>query len=407
MVIAIAWRNIWRNKLRSLVVILAVTLGICGGVFSTAFMKGMVDQRIESAIENEVSHIQLHHPDFRQEDKLTQFIPGADQKTDSLYEIKGVKAASNRLSTNCMITAAGTGSGILLNGIFPEDESRVTNIHKQIVEGSYFKDVPQRIKPLVIGDELADKLNVKIKSRIVVQFADIHGNPISLGFRVTGIYNTDNSEFDKMHVFANYQDLQAAMGVPEGVGHEIAVLLEDNNLLEEKKAQTASLFQQQQVSSWKDISPELSYLNDVMGQYMYIIIVIILLALLFGIVNTMLMAVLERVKELGMLMAIGMNRKRIFFMIMMESVFLAITGGITGILAGYGITEILGSTGIDLSLYAEGLAAMGWEPVVYPAIELETLAGVTGLVILTGIISAIYPALKALRLNPAESIRTE
>ncbi|MCF8331865.1 MAG: ABC transporter permease [Bacteroidales bacterium] len=407
MVIAIAWRNIWRNKLRSLVVIIAITLGIFAGVFSTAFMKGMVDQRIESAIENEVSHIQLHHPDFRQEDKLKQFIPEAGQKTDSLYEIEGIEAASNRLSSNCMITAAGTGSGVLLNGIHPEDESRVTNIHTKIVEGSYFEDIPKRIKPLVIGNDLADKLNVKIKSRIVVQFADVHGNPVSLGFRVTGIYNTDNSVFDKMHVFTRYQDLQSAMGVPEGAGHEIAVLLKDNELLEEVKTQTASLFKQQEVSSWKDISPELSYLNDVMGQYMYVIIVIILLALLFGIINTMLMAVLERVKELGMLMAIGMNRKRVFFMIMMESVFLAVTGGITGILAGYGITEIFGSTGIDLSIYAEGMAAMGWEPVVYPAVELETLAGVTGLVILTGIISAIYPALKALKLNPAESIRTE
>lgn len=306
-----------------------------------------------------------------------------------------------------MITAAGTGSGVLLTGVNPGLEKQVTNIHEQLVEGTYFKDIPARVKPMVIGKDLAEKLNARLKSRIVVQFADTAGNPVSLGFRVMGIYETDNSGFDNMHVFTRYEDLIDGMGLPQGAGHEIAVLLNDDAALQMADDKISAMFSRQEVSTWQDLSPELSYLNDMMSQYMYVIIIVILLALLFGIINTMLMAVLERVKELGMLMAIGMNRKRVFMMIMMESVFLAVTGGIVGILLGYGITVLFGHVGIDLSLYAQGLEALGWSTMIYPSIGLDTLAGVTGLVILTGIISAIYPAIKALRLNPAESIRTE
>ncbi|MFO8055527.1 MAG: FtsX-like permease family protein [Bacteroidales bacterium] len=407
MIIPVAWRNVWRNRLRSLVVIIAISLGIFAGVFATSFMKGMVDQRIQSAIQTEVSHLQIHHPDFQQEDKLLQFIPDAHSKVDRLEQLSYVESASNRLSINCMITAAGTGSGVTLSAINPEKEKRITNIHENIVKGTYFQDIPKRVKPIVIGQKLADKLNVKIKSRIVIQFADTAGNPVSLGFRLMGIYQTHNSQFDMRQVFVHSKDLRKATALPENAGHEIAVLLKDNDYLDASGKQIAAMFPDQKVSTWKEISPELNYLNDVMGQYMYIIIVIILLALLFGIVNTMLMAVLERIKELGMLMAIGMNRRRIFLMIMMESVFLAVVGGITGIALGYGMTEIFGQTGIDLSMYATGLGAIGWSPVVYPDIEFSTLISVTGLVILTGIISAIYPAVKALQLNPADSIRTE
>jgi ABC-type lipoprotein release transport system permease subunit len=390
-----------------MVVIIAVILGISAGVFSTAFMKGMTDQRIESAIENEVSHLQVHHPDYLQEDKLEQFIPAAGQKIKSLRENSEIAGISNRLKVRCMITAAGTGSGVLLSGIDPEHEKQVTDIHEHMVNGSYFEDVPGRVQPLVIGQKLAEKLNAKLKSRIVIRFADVHGNPVSIGFRVTGIYKTDNTGFDKMNVYARYDDLQPSMGIPDGAGHEVAVYLHNSESVETVESMLEDTFEEQQVSTWREVSPELSYLSDMMDQYMYVIVVVILLALLFGIINTMLMAVLERIKELGMLMAIGMNRRRVFSMIMLESVFLTLTGGLAGILLAWVLVMITGNTGIDISMYGTGLEAMGWSKVVYPSIDAGTLAGMTGLVILTGIVSAIYPALKALRLNPAESIRTE
>ncbi|MFO7874014.1 MAG: FtsX-like permease family protein [Bacteroidales bacterium] len=407
MIIPIAWRNVWRNKLRSLVVIIAITLGIFAGVFATAFMKGMADHRINSAIESETSHMQLHHKDYRQKDKLALYIPAADKKLEKIRSLNEVKSASNRLKVDCMISAAGTASGAKVLGIHPEEEKKVTDIHGNIVKGSYFEDIPDRVKPLVLGKKMAEKLNAQLRSRIVINLTNIHGNPTSAGFRVTGIYDTDNANYDGLHAFVRYQDLLEATGMKQGIGHEIAVYLKHNDQVQPVQRKLRKMFQQTEVATWKELSPDLSYLSSVMDQYTYIIIIIILLALCFGIINTMLMAVLERVKELGMLMAIGMNRRRVFLMIMTESVLLSLTGGVSGILIGWAITRLTGATGIDMSMYAEGLQAMGWSTIIYPDIGIDTLIRITFLVIVTGILSSIYPAIKALKLNPADSLRTE
>jgi ABC-type antimicrobial peptide transport system permease subunit len=130
-------------------------------------------------------------------------------------------------------------------------------------------------------------------------------------------------------------------------------------------------------------------------------------ALAFGIVNTMLMAVLERTKELGMLTAIGMNRRKVFSMIMLESVFLSITGGIGGMIVGWVVILLTARNGINFLQYAEGMEALGYSAHVFPQISAVFFIMMAVMVVLTGILSSVYPAMKALRLNPVEAIRTE
>jgi ABC-type antimicrobial peptide transport system permease subunit len=134
---------------------------------------------------------------------------------------------------------------------------------------------------------------------------------------------------------------------------------------------------------------------------------IILAALAFGIINTMLMVVMERTRELGTLTAIGMNKKKVFSMIMLESVFLSLIGGVTGMVLSYLNILVTSKTGIDLSQYSEGFGALGYSAKVYPQISAGFFVIVTVLIIITGVISSIYPAQKALKLNPLEAIRTE
>lgn len=143
-----------------------------------------------------------------------------------------------------------------------------------------------------------------------------------------------------------------------------------------------------------------------MNQYMYIFLIVILIALCFGIINTMMMVIMERVHELGMLMAIGMNRLRVFTMIMLETVFLSLTGGITGIIIGYAVTKYFETAGINLFFWKEAFAEIGFSALVYPVIDSKTMIVTAILVIMAGIISALYPAYKALKLNPSEAIRT-
>lgn len=159
--------------------------------------------------------------------------------------------------------------------------------------------------------------------------------------------------------------------------------------------------------TWREIAPDAAMIADIMDVYYFIIMAIIFLALAFGIINTMLMAIMERIKELGMLMAIGMSKKKVFRMIMLETVFLTLCGSVVGMLLGAILLKITGHTGLDFSSVGEGFEAVGFAAVVYPNIEWGFFFAIIVLVIIVGVLSSIAPARKALKLKPIDALRTE
>ena len=236
---------------------------------------------------------------------------------------------------------------------------------------------------------------------------DKNGDLSVKGYRVSGIYQTTNTSFDEMVLFVRYDDLKSQLDLGDNLAHEIAISIQNGENAPQVKNSILTLSNNNIMQTWKELNPEMSLLTDSMDQYLYIFILIILLALCFGIINTMLMSVLERTKEIGMLMAVGMNKRRIFMMIMLESVLLTISGGFVGIAIGVWITRIFETKAIDLSMFSEGLEKYGYASQIYTSLKPDYILIITLLVIATGLISAIYPARKALKLNPAEATRTE
>jgi putative ABC transport system permease protein len=255
---------------------------------------------------------------------------------------------------------------------------------------------------------LTDKaLDYRIRNRVQITISDMEGNPIQGIFRVCGIYKTTNTGFDQTTVFVNAGELAKLYGGDDILTHEIAILLnniDDAGIVREKLSPISG---GNSVRTWKELAPDAAMMNDFMMMYYFIFIGIIMLALAFGIINTMLMAILERTKELGMLMAIGMNRRRIFKMIMLETVFLTVVGAVAGILSGWAIVGVLGKTGIHFTGWGEGFEAIGFAARVYPVVTPEFFMFTTIMVVTTAIISSIWPARKALKLNPVEALRTE
>ena len=247
----------------------------------------------------------------------------------------------------------------------------------------------------------------RLRAKITVTTQNMQGDLVLLAFRVKGIYKTTDGMFNAMVAFVNEDALKKELGLGKDDFHEIAILSTNEEkgveLAEKLKAKLSGY----SVMSWKEISPELSYYSEFMNLMDYIFICIFLLALSFGIINTMLMSVLERVKELGMLMAVGMNKQRVLSMSMLEAIFLTLTGAIVGMIFSALAVTSLSHTGINLSMWAEGLEAIGYASIIYPYVPVDIFIGVTLLVILTGILSSIWPARKALRLNPVEALRTE
>ncbi len=402
MLAQLAWKNIWRNKIRSLVVITSVMLGIWAGTFIMSYVFGMMEQRLADAIENEISHIQIHHPDYDRDNDPAFVIPDSQQLTDLLDENK-VKSYSTRVLAFGMINSASTSAGGKLIGVDPAQENKLTNISQFIATGAFLEQTDKN--KIVIGQRLADKLKVKIRSKVVLTFQDVDKNIVAGAFRIKGIYKSYNSALEDLNIYLNDKDLSQLLGSGQNY-HEVALLLNDSQEVDEYGAHLASRHRGLRIETWKELSPELNLMIETMDQSMIIFLIIILVALSFGIVNTMLMAVLERVREIGMLMAIGMNRTRLFAMISLETIFMVMIATPVGLLLAFSTIEYLGTYGLDLSaIYAEGYAQYGFKSFIYPTLSGDYYLRIVVLVFLTAILSSIYPALTALRLNPVTAIR--
>ncbi len=401
----IAWRNIWRNRQRSIVMIIAIAAGLWGGLVATSIMVGLVSKRFETGIEQHVSHIQVNHPEFLIDRNVEFYINEWEELKHYLDDHPEIVAFSGRTLVNAMLATANLTSGVQVIGIDPEMEAMTSSIDKNITEGSYFEEDLRN--PLLIGQRLAEKVKARTGSRIVLTFQDMDNELTSATFRVAGIFQTANSVWDEHNVFVLQDDINEYIGYT-GQVNAINILLDDHRLSGDFAERMKEAFPAMEVRMWAEVAPELAFLNEMAGFMMYIILTIILLALAFGLLNTMLMSVFERIRELGMLMAIGMNKRKLFSMIMLETVFLALSGAAAGMLVAWATVKTLGRSGIDLTVIGgDSLADLGFDAMVHPQLDLASYAGLTVLVMVCAVLTAIYPALKALRLQPAEAVKED
>ncbi|MCX7986802.1 MAG: FtsX-like permease family protein [Bacteroidales bacterium] len=403
--IRLAWKNIWRNPTRSLIILVAIAIGVISGSVFTAFYNGMIYQRIDDAIANETSNIQIHAPSYLENKEITDTIANIHKILPLLDTITTLKSYSLRFKTMSMLSSANNNSGIVLIGIDPIQEKKTTNIWKHIVQGQYLSS--EKKNTLLIGEKLANKLKIKLRSKVVLTLQDTKGNLISAAFRVSGIYNTGNTGFDERVVYATWHDIKNLFPDSTLLIHEIAIALQNDKHTSNYAEKLKISLPFADVKTWKELYPEVGLMADYTQYLQLIYMTIIFLALSFGIINTMLMAVMERTRELGMLMAIGMKRTKIFQMITYETIMLMGSGTIVGLFLTYIIIQILSTTGINLASFAKGLNQMGLSAMVYPVLTLREYLQTIELVLVAGFLSSLIPARRALKLTPSEALRKQ
>ena len=401
--IKISWRNIWRNKLRSLVVIFSIVFGLLGGIIIIAMSYGLNEERMNNAVDTYLSHIQIHNILFSEDYNIKHTINNLDIIEKAINEDDRVVSYSKRIVLNGMLSNSNGSYGIQVKGIDPEEEVKVTNTYEKIIDGEYFKS--KRDNTILVGKKLADKLNLNLKSKVVITFQDENYELTSLLYRVEGIFRSGNSRYDEMNVFVKNKSIIKNLPGFKGY-HEMPILLNDIDLRGEVKKDLIPLSSDNIVEGWDDISKELAYANEMLSAVLYIFMMIILSGLSFGVVNTMLMAILERRKEIGMLMSIGMNRYKIFMMISFETIFLSLIALPFGLLTSYMIVDYYSVVGIDLSVVEAGLENFGVGTRLYFKVPNEEYFNVSLMVFVISIFSSVFPSIRALKINPVEATKT-
>jgi ABC-type lipoprotein release transport system permease subunit len=358
---------------------------------------------MDTAINTYLADIQIHDKEYSKEYSLSDTISNIQYLEEKLKTDHRIKSYSKRAVINGMLSNSTGSYGVNVLGIDPESEIKVTNVYSKLIEGDYFES--ERLNTMIVGKKLANKLNLKLRSKVVIAFQDVNGDITSLLFRVEGIFKSGNGMFDDYNVFVKNNSIFSNMPDLNGY-HEIPILTTDENATQSLKFDLQKIDNSLEVKSWDEIAVELAYANKMLSSFLYIFMLIVLSGLSFGIINTMLMAILERKKEIGMLMSIGMTKIYIFLMICFETVFLSLVAIPFSLMITYFTVDYFSVTGIDLSIVGSGLENFGVGTILYLKLPIEYYLNLSLLVILISSISSIFPAIRALKINPAEATKS-
>ena len=400
-VLRLAWRNLWRNLRRTTIMLAAVVVGVWAMIFMIALMRGMVDDMLLDGIRSLPGHVQIHHPAFRDDPTINNLLPTPDENLIAVLNDSQVVAWSTRVRVPAVVMSERDSRGVTLIGIDPVAEAPLSFVADDMAEGRFLESTEDA--GLILGRRLVERLETEVGKRVVVMTQDPENEIADRGFRIVGVYEAQVASTEEAYAFAGRGTLQSMLGIGEQVS-EVAVLGADYREVEALYQRIdAAAGDRAEVLPWYELDRYLSSMLGMMDGFVLVWIVVIFLALSFGLVNTLVMAVFERVREIGLMMALGMRPAVILGQIVAESLMLLGIGLLIGdILAWATIQPLRG--GIDISVVGDGMEMMGVGNVLTPSLRASDVVLATIVVLVLGFFASLSPAVRASRYHPVEAI---
>ena len=402
----IGWRNLWRNKRRSLVVITSIALGIFAMMFSMALMNGLNNQMVENTISTSLGHIAFQRTGFQDDMKLQNSLDLSENAIQSLEQTPGILAYAPRIQLEGMIRSSEASRGVLIIGIDPEKEKSVSGIAGYLLpdQGGTFL-LNRGDRELLISKTLAEKLDLRVGDKAVILFQDIDREISGAALTVRGLYRSPIDSFDKYVIYTGMDNLAKMAGIGNRISR-VVIRTENRDAVDPVAAHLRAAVPDPgiEILTWKDMAPNLLSAVALFDAMMYIFFAIIFTTVVFSIANVLIMAVMERFHEIGVMKSIGTRPVWIGAMVVFEAVNLALAGLIAGVVPGLLLVGALSVTGIDFSFYMESVRVWGTGAVVYPSIKPMDV-WVSALIVMgTTLTAAVYPAVKAARIKPLEAL---
>ena len=397
----LAWRNLWRNHRRTIIMLSAISIGVWAMIFMTALTQGMVNQMVRDGISVLPGHVQIHHPDYRDDPNINNLIPMPDSELSAKLASTGFDQWATRIRVPAVISSERETRGITLLGIDPERERDLSFIDYDDVDGRFLEGADDI--GIVIGRKLARTLDTEVGKRVVVMSQDPDNEIADRGFRVVGLFGAKIESLEETYIFGGKETIQTLLKVGDHVTEAVAMGDDYRNVEPVYEAVLAIVDNGVVVNRWTDLNSYLGTMLRVMDGFVLIWVIVIFLALSFGLVNTLVMAVFERVREIGLMLALGMKPSSILGQIIIESMMLLVIGlAIGNILAFATIVPL--KSGIDLSTVAKGLEMMGASSILYPELRSEDVILANSVVLILGFVASLSPAWRASRYQPIEAI---
>ncbi len=397
----LAWRNLWRNHRRTLIMLAAIGIGVWAMIFMTALTQGMVNEMVKDGISALPGHVQVHHPNYRDDPNINNLIPTPDAELRAQFAAAGFEQWATRIKVPAVITSERESRGVTLLGIDPANERDLTFVDYDDVDGRFLENAADN--GVVIGRKLADTLDTDVGKRIVLMSQDPDNDIADRGFRVVGLFGANMQSFEENYVFAGKETIQKLLKVGDYVTEAVAMGDDYRNVDPVYDKVLAIVDGGVVVNRWTELDSYLGTMLAVMDGFVLIWVIVIFLALSFGLVNTLVMAVFERIREIGLMLALGMRPSSILGQIIIESMMLLVIGLALGnVLAWASIAPLKG--GIDISIVAEGMEMMGVASVLYPQLRLEDVILANVVVLTLGFLASLSPAWRASRYQPIEAI---
>ena len=400
-IVKLAWRNLWRNHRRTIVMLSAISIGAWAMIFMTSLVRGMVNEMLRDGIRALPGHVQVHHPDYRDDPSIENLMHATSEELAISLLASGIEHFSARVRVPAVISSERESRGVILLGVDPEREAAIKAIGSRVTEGRPLADVGD--SGVIIGRRLAEKLETEVGKRIVLMSQDPDNEVADRGFRVVGLYEANLEIQEEAFVFSGRTTIQQMLGIGDFVS-EVAVVGDDYRVVDPLLASVRlSIDGDDEVLPWTELDEYLGTMMTVMDGFVLVWVFIIFFALSFGLVNTLVMAVFERVREIGLMLALGMRPSSILGQIVVESFFLLATGLVVGNLLAC-LTIILLAEGIDISIVAEGMGMFGSASVLYPEMEMQDVILANVVVLVLGFLASLSPAWRASQYEPVEAI---
>ena len=406
MLVKLAWRNLWRNKLRTVIVLASMVFGLTGVTLMIGFMNAMSDNMISNTINWQTSHLQIHQQSYPDSPKIEKTLIDQKSLAEFLDNNNKIKIWTSRFLLSAMVTSARGTRPVIINGINLQQEKLLRPFTEHIYDGDYLQKKGKN--QILLSQKIAKSLQLRVGSKVVITFSSEDGQIIGAAFRVFGLFKTASSAFDKQNLFVSKADLKKLTDISGD--HEIALLLNNIKQLPLLKAEiqkhlsSSSSAATNSVRDWTEIQPLLAAMIASMGSMNWIMLIIFVGAMGFAIVNILLMSVFERTREFGVLMAVGMHKKQLLNLILLESMMLGLTGATLGLLLSSLVLFIMQFTGLSLTVMAEGLNALGIETLLYPQVSIDDYIFIFTAVLVVSLLAGLYPAKQILKKSPATAM---